>query len=137
TVPAPAAIALRATGVALTHPGGVEALHGVDLAIRGGSFVALVGPNGAGKSTLARVLAGLLTPTRGAVALEGRPLASVPRRERARRIAFLAQEPPQDLAFTAWEVALMGRAPHLGALGLDGAADRDRAREALRRVEAE
>lgn len=49
-------------------------LHGIDLTIATGSFVALLGANGAGKSTLLRILAGLVQPTAGAVELFGRPL---------------------------------------------------------------
>ncbi|MCU1483289.1 MAG: transporter related [Actinomycetia bacterium] len=51
--------------------GGVEALHGIDLVVPGGSIVALLGPNGAGKTTTLAVVNGLLTPTAGSVLLEG------------------------------------------------------------------
>lgn len=129
-------IELRAAAVSLQHPGGVEALRAVDLDVAKGTFVGLVGPNGAGKSTLARIFAGLAAPTAGQVELQGRPLSSLGRRAVARQVAFLAQEPPPDLAFTAAEVALMGRTPHLGALGLEGEGDRARAAAALARVEA-
>jgi ABC-type nitrate/sulfonate/bicarbonate transport system ATPase subunit len=49
----------------------LQALDGVDLAVRGGGIVALIGPNGSGKSTLLRVAAGLLQPARGEVLLDG------------------------------------------------------------------
>jgi branched-chain amino acid transport system ATP-binding protein len=51
--------------------GGVEALHGIDLVVPGGSIVALLGPNGAGKTTTLRVINGLVTPTSGSVRIEG------------------------------------------------------------------
>lgn len=51
-----------------------EALSGVSLAVRAGECVALFGPNGAGKTTLLRTLGGLLRPTRGGAAIEGRAL---------------------------------------------------------------
>jgi len=51
--------------------GGVEALHGIDLAVPGGSIVAILGPNGAGKTTTLRVISGLVTPTAGSMLLEG------------------------------------------------------------------
>jgi branched-chain amino acid transport system ATP-binding protein len=50
---------------------GVEALHGVDLAVPAGSLVGILGPNGAGKSTTLKVISGLLRPTAGSVLLEG------------------------------------------------------------------
>ena len=51
--------------------GGVEVLHGIDLAVPGGSIVAILGPNGAGKTTTLRVINGLLAPTSGTLQIEG------------------------------------------------------------------
>jgi len=58
--------------------GGVEALHGIDLTVPGGSLVALLGPNGAGKTTTLRVISGLVTPTAGSLRLEGHDLTGAP-----------------------------------------------------------
>ena len=57
--------------------GGVRALAGVSLTVRRGDVVGLVGPNGSGKSTLIGVLAGVHTPTSGAVRLDGRRIDRV------------------------------------------------------------
>ena len=70
--------ALLASGVHLEFPvrdgGTLPVLDGVDLAVPGGGIVALIGPNGCGKSTLLRVIAGLLTPNAGAVAIDDTPI---------------------------------------------------------------
>jgi iron complex transport system ATP-binding protein len=116
--------------------GAPEAVAGVSLRLARGEVVGVIGPNAAGKSTLARLCCGLLTPQQGSVSLQGEPLSKLSRRERARRVAFLPQHPPHDLSFTAHEVALMGRAPHLGLWSLEGPRDLDRARAALREVDA-
>ena len=63
-------------------------LDGVDLTIPGGGIVALIGPNGCGKSTLLRVIAGLLTPTRGEALLDGVPIEGPDP-----RIGLVFQEP--------------------------------------------
>jgi iron complex transport system ATP-binding protein len=116
--------------------GAPEAVAGVSLRLARGEVVGVIGPNAAGKSTLARLCCGLLTPQQGSVSLQGASLSTLSRRERARRVAFLPQHPPHDLSFTAHEVALMGRAPHLGLWSLEGPRDLDRARAALQEVDA-
>ena len=55
----------------------ITVLEGIDLAVQPREVVALLGPSGCGKSTLMRVLAGLITPTRGQVFYHGRPLAGL------------------------------------------------------------
>jgi ABC-type lipoprotein export system ATPase subunit len=72
------------------YPGPVTALAGVDLDIPSGMF-GLLGPNGAGKSTFMRILAGLLEPTSGNVALDGHDVIADPAWLRA-RLGYLPQE---------------------------------------------
>ena len=128
---------LEARDLRYRHPGASrEAVAGVSIAIAPGEVVGAIGPNAAGKSTLARLCCGLLTPQQGTVSLQGAALADLSRRERARRVAFLPQNPPHDLSFTAREVALMGRAPHLGLWSLEGPHDLETARAALDEVDA-
>ncbi|MBO6560569.1 MAG: sn-glycerol-3-phosphate import ATP-binding protein UgpC [Nisaea sp.] len=54
------------------YPNGFKAIHGIDVAIEDGEFIALVGPSGCGKSTLLRMVAGLESITGGAVSIAGR-----------------------------------------------------------------
>jgi iron complex transport system ATP-binding protein len=80
-----------------------------------GRWTSIVGPNGCGKSTLLRALAGLEPVRSGTVSLDDRTLSSWPRRERARRIAWLAQSSAvTDL--TGAEVVALGRFAHSGWL---------------------
>jgi iron complex transport system ATP-binding protein len=116
--------------------GAPEALSGASLVVRPGEVVGVIGPNAAGKSTLARLCCGLLIPAAGEIALHGDRLERLSRQERAKRVAFLPQHQPADLAFTAREVALMGRAPHLGLWALEGPRDRQRAESALEEADA-
>jgi iron complex transport system ATP-binding protein len=90
-------------------------LKGISVEFRLGSWTAVVGPNGCGKSTLLRALAGLEPARSGTICLQGRALSSWPRRERARRVAWLAQASSlTDL--TAAEVVGLGRFAHSGWL---------------------
>jgi iron complex transport system ATP-binding protein len=116
--------------------GGADALHGIDLALGPGDVVALLGENGAGKSTLLKVLAGLLRPRAGAVLLDGRTLAEVPRREAARRIGYLPQAFVPLFPMRAIDVVVIGRTPWLSALGGPSPKDVAAAERALAEVDA-
>lgn len=61
--------------------GQIQALRGITLSVRQGEMVALVGANGAGKTTTLRTISGLLSPRRGAVTFEGRPIQGLPAQE--------------------------------------------------------
>jgi len=106
----------------------------VSLEVAPSQLWALLGPNGAGKSTLLKVGLGVLRCTRGRVLLGGVDTAGASRRDVARQIAWVPQTPAEDTGFTALELVLMGRAPHLGALGLTTKADAERARALLAEV---
>ncbi len=95
-------------------------LEGIALDIRAGDFVAIVGRSGCGKSTLLRLLAGLETPSTGAVTLDGAPLAA--RRDDV-RIMF------QEARLLPWRTVLQNV-----QLGLETKDATRRAREALAQV---
>jgi len=127
---------LEAIGLRYRHPGAPSDLFDdLSIGLSTGGFVGLIGPNGSGKTTLVRLLGGLLRPAGGQVRLEGRPMSALPPRARACRIAVVLQESPLLFNFSVLEVVLMGRAPRLGLLGLEGPKDYAAARAALRDVD--
>ena len=129
---APALVA-RELGVSYRDGHGLE---GVGLELGAGELVGVLGPNGAGKSTLVRALSGVLGPYRGSIRVLGDELATLPRRRAARRLAVVPQEPVFDFPFTALEVVLLGRHPHLAGLAFESDRDLELARAALARVGA-
>lgn len=114
--------------------GSARVLDGLDLTVPRGSWVTVVGPNGAGKSTLLRAIAGVV-PAVGTVVLDGRPASGRRRRERARLLALVPQNPivPEGIAVT--DYVLLGRTPHLGPLGAFGRPDLAAVRAALGRLD--
>lgn len=103
--------ALRVNGLSW-RAGQTPIVVGVTFDAEPGDFIAVMGRNGAGKSTVLDLLAGLRTPSAGAIELEGRPIGSVPTRDRARVVAHLPQAVRPDLPYRATELVLMGRYPH-------------------------
>lgn len=119
---------VRGVGVAL---GSTQALQDVTLEVLPG-WTAIVGPNGAGKSTLLRVFAGLQTQDTGTVMLAGKPLSQWPLRERARQMAWLAQQGESSSGeLTVREIVRLGRLPRLGLFAVPTAQDEARVDEAM------
>lgn len=98
-------------------------LHAVDVALEGGALIGVIGPNGAGKSTLARAMLGLIAPEAGAVRIDGRDIASLPRAGLARTIAYLPQGQTLHWPLAVDRLVALGRLPHLGPFSRIGAAD--------------
>lgn len=112
-------------------------LEGVDLEIRPGEVVGLIGANGSGKSTLLRTLAGLRPPRAGEVRVDGVSLTSYRSQERARRIAYVAQEEAAASDLLVGELVALGRVPHAGAWGSIDAEGRQAVHDALSMVDLE
>ncbi|HET9870258.1 MAG TPA: ABC transporter ATP-binding protein [bacterium] len=118
------------------YPEGAFGLESLDLKVEPGGRVGLLGPNGAGKSTLLRLMAGLLRPAGGRVLLDGRPLDSIPVRDRARRVAFLPQSVQFHFPLSVLEIVRMGRHPYLGRFEPFSARDRGICDRALKLCDA-
>ncbi|HSR71428.1 MAG TPA: ATP-binding cassette domain-containing protein, partial [Kiloniellales bacterium] len=83
--------------VSKIYPGGTEALNDITLDFPEGQLTALLGPSGCGKTTLLKIIAGLLSPTRGSVSVDGKPVTG-PGPERA--FVF------QDFALMPWATVM-------------------------------
>jgi len=115
--------------------GGSRILEGCSLSARPGELIGLIGPNGAGKTTLLRCAAGLLQADSGAVSLAGTALARLPARQRARRMAYLAQSGGVHWPLTVRRIVALGRLPHLEPWRALQAGDARVVDEAMRRLD--
>ena len=92
---------------------GSPVLNGVNLELKQGEIGILLGKNGSGKTTCFKNILGILSPSSGSIRFDGEDLLKMPRRERARRIAYV----PQDIHFgalTVFDSILMGRVSYFG-----------------------
>jgi len=112
-------------------------IRDASLSLAPASLGAVIGANGCGKSTLIRLLAGILTPASGSIHFQDKPMKSVDARALARSVAYVPQSTSTTFPFTALEVVLTGRSPHLHRFQFERPADIDKAREALRRLDIE
>ena len=127
---------LRLAGVSVTYPGSrTAALGGVDLAFEPGTHTAILGPNGAGKSTLLRVLAGLLACDTGSATLDGQNARDWPRREFARRLAFVSSAEESAFPTRVRDYVALGRNPYLDGWRAPSSEDRGAVTQALERTD--
>jgi cobalamin transport system ATP-binding protein len=106
-------------------------LRDVSIAVPADGFLGILGPNGSGKTTLLRALAGNVRPARGRVLLDDCDITSIPRRTLARRMAVVPQETHLAFDYTALEVVMMGRYPHLATFEIERPGDFTIARQAM------
>lgn len=109
---------------------GKPVLENISGEIKRGSLTAIIGPNGAGKTTFLKAIMGLLKPLSGEVTF------GFEDKERKTKIAYVPQTGSTDRDFpvTVFDVALMGRYPHLGWFKRPKKKDREIAFEMLKKV---
>ncbi|MBZ5497892.1 MAG: ABC transporter ATP-binding protein [Acidobacteriia bacterium] len=91
-----------------------------------GTVTGIIGPNGSGKTTVLRLLGGILRPASGSILLNGEmPLAELPRKQVARRIAMVPQSAGDGSQLTVLQFALQGRSPHMSLFGFESAHDEE------------
>jgi iron complex transport system ATP-binding protein len=126
-------IEVRGLRVAL---GAREVLSGLDFSAHAGEMTAVIGPNGAGKTTLLRAVAGLLRPTAGTAAVDGRAIADWQPQALARALAYLPQERVVHWALSARAIVALGRLPHQPMGAGESAADADAIAAAMAAMDA-
>ncbi len=91
--------------------------------IKTGDFVGILGPNGSGKSTLLKSISHTLKPHKGTIFLDKQDLYGLTAVDVAKKMAVVAQGTSIAFSFTALDVVLMGRSPHLSRFTMENAKD--------------
>jgi ribose transport system ATP-binding protein len=106
----PSPVLLQGRGIGKTYA--TPVLAGVDFDLRAGEVLALTGENGAGKSTLSKIVAGLVQPTAGTLALAGQPYAPASRQDAEKLgVRMVMQELSLVPTLSVAENLLLGRLP--------------------------
>jgi iron complex transport system ATP-binding protein len=111
--------------------GSVKVLEDVNFAVKEGDFVGILGPNGSGKTTLLKSISRTLKPHVGTIMLNKNDIYSLKSVEVAKQMAVVPQETNIGFSFTALDVVLMGRNPHIGRFEMETERDVDIAKKAM------
>jgi iron complex transport system ATP-binding protein len=109
--------------------GDKKVLREISFDVPDGEFLGLMGPNGSGKTTLLRCIMNFLDVDGETITVDGKSLQTLSSVELARTFAVVPQSSATDFTFTAYDIVMMGRMPHIesrfsGATKADGAAVR-------------
>lgn len=115
-------VTLRINNIACRYDA-ANVLENIDFSAKGGDFIGVVGPNASGKSTLLKSISKVLKPYTGVVLLNERDVHTLKSAEIAKNLAVVPQESVISFAFTALEVVLMGRTPHLNRFEMESTQD--------------
>ncbi len=109
------------------------AVDGVSDTLEAGEWLGVIGPNGAGKSSLLQAIVGI-TFAGGEVRIGGGSAADWSRIERARRFAYVPQDPLMPVDMTGFDYVLLGRSPFVSYLGTESRHDREIVGDVLERL---
>lgn len=104
---------ISAEGLSMSY-GDVRVWDGLSVEFGGAGLTCILGPNGVGKSTLMRALDRLVEPDAGTVRMDGTDLKEVPRRELARKVAFVPVGSDEAFSMPVVDAVMMGRHPLSG-----------------------
>jgi iron complex transport system ATP-binding protein len=123
-------VCLTIGGVDVSY-GSVDILKDVNFSVESGQFLGILGPNGSGKTTLLKSISRVLKPKRGSILVGDKDIYEMKSVDVAKQLAVVPQETPMTFDFTALEVVLMGRNPHMTRFKMEGKNDLEIAKHAM------
>jgi iron complex transport system ATP-binding protein len=120
------------SGVSYRYPrSGRTVLKDISLRIRSGTTTAILGPNGSGKTTLLKLMAGLLSPLKGSIALHRRDAREMTPLELAVRVAWVSQMEANASPIAVDEYVMLGQSPRIGLFDMPRPRQHDIVRKTL------
>jgi len=123
-------VVLTIEGVDCSY-GSVDVLKDVSFVVQSGQFLGILGPNGSGKTTLLKSISRVLKPKKGAILIGEADIYKMKTVEVAKQLAVVPQETPVTFDFTALEVVLMGRNPHMARFKMESKTDLEIAKKSM------
>ena len=123
-------VVLTIDGVDCSY-GSVDVLKDVSFNIESGQFLGILGPNGSGKTTLLKSISRVLKPKKGAILIGKEDIYKMKTVDVAKQLAVVPQETPVTFDFSALEVVLMGRNPHMARFKMEGQKDLEIAKKSM------
>jgi iron complex transport system ATP-binding protein len=126
-------VVLSVDGVECRY-GSIKILENVNFTVNEGDFVGIVGPNGSGKTTLLKSISRTLKPYKGTIMLDKTEVYSIKSIDLARQMAIVPQESNIGFSFSALDIVLMGRNPHMKRFQMESETDLAIVRKAMDRT---
>ncbi len=114
--------------------GSVKILEDVSFTVKEGDFVGIIGPNGSGKTTLLKSISRTLKPFKGTIILDKTDIYSIKSMDLAKQMAIVPQESNIGFSFTALDIVLMGRNPHMKRFQMESKSDLTIVKKAMDRT---
>jgi iron complex transport system ATP-binding protein len=114
--------------------GSVKILENVSLSVKEGDFVGILGPNGSGKTTLLKSISRTLKPHKGTILLDKTDIYSMKSVDLAKHMAIVPQESTIGFSFSALDIVLMGRNPHMKRFQMESEKDMTIVKKAMLRT---
>ncbi len=109
-----------------------DILKGISFSVNTGEILYIVGKNGSGKSTIFKFLLRFLTPSKGEILLNDKPIETYSTKEFAKFIAYIPQSHNTVFGYNVLDIVMMGRTPHLTNLGSPSSEDYQKAVDTLK-----
>jgi iron complex transport system ATP-binding protein len=109
----------------------IKIIENISFQFQTGQFVGILGPNGSGKTTLLKSMSHTLKPKTGTILLEDEDIYTLKAVDIAKKMAVVSQGAFVAFSFTALDVVLMGRSPHLSRFAMESEKDVDIAKKAM------